>query len=90
MIGKERTKPTVKRIVGGRCRKRFNTAKSKDMGMREEVIVTLTNNCNVLADVDDDDQDVNIRWQSCKRTFVDTCKEVLQYRETARKECVVT
>lgn len=56
------------------------------MGVREEVTVTLRNKFQVLADVDEDDQDVNIRWQHCKRTFVDTCKEVLGYRETTGKE----
>lgn len=58
------------------------------MGVREEVTVTLRNKFEVLANVDEDDQDVNIRWQHCKRTFVDTCKEVLGYRETTRKEWI--
>ena len=48
--------------------------------------MTLRNKLEVLVDVDEDDQDVGIMWQHCKSIFVDTCKEVLEYRETTRKE----
>ena len=48
--------------------------------------MTLRNKFEVLVDVDEDNQDVGIMWQHCKNIFVDNCKEVLEYRETTRKE----
>lgn len=41
-------KLAAKRLVGGTCRKRFNTAKLEDMGLREEVTVTLKNKLKFL------------------------------------------
>ena len=88
LIEKFRMKLAAKRRVGGSCRKTFNRAKLKDMGVREEATVTLGNKLEVLACVDEDDQDVNTRWQHRKRTMVNTCKEVLGYRETTRKDWI--
>ncbi|KAL9979384.1 hypothetical protein ACROYT_G017038 [Oculina patagonica] len=88
VIGTFRMKLAAKRKVGVSGRKRFNTAKLRDMGVREEVTVTLRNKFEVLADIDEDDQDVDRMWQHCKNIFADTCKEVLGYRETTRKEWI--
>lgn len=72
-IGTFRIKLPAKRIVGESSRKSFNTIKLRDMGVREEVTVTLRNKFKVLADVDEDDQNVNRMWQSM---FADTYKQV--------------
>ena len=69
VIGTFRMKLAAKRIVGGSGRKRFNTAKLMDMGVHKEVTVTLRNKFEVLADVDEDGQDVDRMWQHCKSIF---------------------
>ncbi len=105
VTGTFKMKLAAKRKVGVSGRKRFNTAKLRDMGVRKEVTVTLRNKFEVLTNVDEDDQDfdrmfevltnvdeddqdVDRMWQHCKSIFADTCKEVLGYRETTRKEWI--
>jgi len=72
-IGTFRMKLAAKRIVGESSRKSFNTIKLRDMGVREEVTVTLRSKFKVLADVDEDDQNVNGMWQS---VFADTYQQL--------------
>lgn len=55
-------------------------------GMREEVTVTFRNRFAALAEGEVDGEDMIIMWQHCKNILTDTCKEVLGYSETKRKE----
>ncbi|KAJ7381880.1 hypothetical protein OS493_038544 [Desmophyllum pertusum] len=77
--GEFRMKLTARRIVGGRRSEKIQHSEIEGHG---------GNRFAALAEEEVHGEDVDIMWQHCKDTFTDTCKEVLGYRQSKRKEWI--
>ena len=84
LMGELRMKLAVKKKVGNKVLRRFETRKLKDNKTCQEWGIHLRNRFQALAEGDN----INNKWERCKMAFTDTCKSVLGYRDPRRKDWI--